>query len=1108
MKKIILIAIAMAFYSIALAQTQKVIYTCPMHPEVQMSKPGNCPKCGMNLEKKTIKVAAPKKAAPKPATSKQTGNIKKPTTTSNANSSNNDVREMKDMMQELKTDVAEIKEILNEIKGTGTITAENATDEHNHEMNIPSHPAGENKVTDANQVAKLTYTCPMHPEVQSNKPGSCPKCGMKLVVDKTKSSTTQPAATTYTCPMHPEVQSNKPGSCSKCGMKLIIDKTKSSTTQPAATTYTCPMHPEVQSNKPGNCPKCGMKLVVDKTKSSTTQPAATTYTCPMHPEVQSDKPGNCPKCGMKLVKGKAVVTSNMDGMDMGSVNMTDNSDNMENIRVAKQNLGPIKTITSQMPPRTVVHHLYIRDTTVTFGKKPKRGIAVNGQIPMPTLTFTEGDTAEIWVHNELKEETSLHWHGLFLPNKMDGVPYLTQMPIKPGATYLYKFPIVQHGTHWYHSHSGLQEQLGMYGAFIMNKREEWDIPTIPVVLSEWLDMKPKEAHRSLHAATDWFAVQKGAEQTYSEAIKLGWFKTKVKNEWKRMNAMDLTDIYYDNFLMNGKNQSEQPQFKAGDKVRLRIANGGASDYFWLSYSGGKITVVATDGNDVEPVEVDRLIIAVSETYDVVVTIPENKSYEFLASPEDRTKFTSMWLGSGEKVPAVRWKRPKYFAGMQMMNDMMDMNGNLVNVGGMEMKNQIIDMNTVMYPEVAGEELRTKKKVQSMEKRGAGRKQTTPTTEKPGAEVTPAMDHSGHNMAGMPARPSGGDMVPLSSESAGGDPSEIVSLNYEMLRAPEKTTLPKGPWREIKFDLTGNMNRYVWSIDNKVVSESDKILIRKGENIRIILYNNSMMRHPMHLHGHDFRLLNGQGENAILKNIIDIMPMEKDTLEFNANERGGDWFFHCHILYHMMSGMGKVFAYNNPLTDKTDITDPKKAKRGLNSEDRKLHPMGSIGLESNGSDGEFMLGGTRYRLSTEWRLGLKAMHGTESETNFGRFMGRNQWLFPFIGFDYHYNSMRDESEKNMFGQLSNQTNRKAFVAGVQYTLPMLFIAEARVDSKGKYRFQLSREDIPVAPRLRLNLSGNSDKEYMAGLRYILTKYFNLSTHYDSDMGFGAGITITY
>ncbi|MCD0488081.1 multicopper oxidase domain-containing protein [Pedobacter sp. MC2016-14] len=694
-------------------------------------------------------------------------------------------------------------------------------------------------------------------------------------------------------------------------------------------------------------------------------------------------------------------------------------------------------------PRTVRYDLYISDTTVTYGKKPKHAIAVNGQIPMPTLTFTEGDTAEIHVYNRMNTGTSLHWHGLFLPNKMDGVPFLTQLPIKPHSSYIYKFPIVQHGTHWYHSHSGLQEQIGMYGAFIINKREEMKIPTLPIVISEWTNMKPEEVHRSLHNATDWFAIQKGATQSYLEAIKTRHFKTKVANEWKRMNAMDVSDVYYDTFLINGKNQNQQPQFKAGDQVRLRIANAGASDYFWLKYAGGKITVVATDGNDVEPVEVDRLIIAVSETYDVIVTIPKNKSYEFLVTPEDRTKSASLWLGDGEKVAAGPMPKLEYFAGMKMMNDMMDMQGNMVDMPGMKMQNQIMDMNTVMYPEVK----------QSSE---------------------------------QPA---------------------IRTLNYNMLRSPQKSRLAKGPWKELKFDLTGNMNRYVWTLDNKTVSESDKILIKKGENVRVVLYNNSMMRHPMHLHGHDFRVLNGQGAYAPMKNVLDIMPMERDTIEFAATEPGGDWFFHCHILYHMMSGMGRVFSYEHSAPN-PEIPDPSYAQRKLFAEDRSFHPMATIGLESNGSDGEFMLANTRYRFSTEWRLGLKSHHGNESETYFGRYLGKMQWLYAFVGFDYHYNRMDNEVESNLFGQLSNQKNRKAGVIGVQYILPMLVTAEARLDTKGKLRFQLMREDVPLTSRLRLNLMGNTDREYMAGLRYILTKYFSLSTHYDSDMGYGAGITVTY
>lgn len=872
------------------------------------------------------------------------------------------------------------------------------------------------------------------------------------------------------------------------------------------TIYTCPMHPEIKSDKPGNCPKCGMTLVPQKPKVSkpaTSKPvtkSSTTTPVKQNPPAKAHDMDDMKMPARKVADPKTALpvkdpsdAHNNEKMKMPVNDSHENMDHMAGMNQAKKNLGPIKTIINTSPPRTVRYDLYIADTMVNFTGKSKRAIAVNGQIPMPTLTFTQGDTAEIYVHNNLKEETSLHWHGLFLPNKMDGVPFLTQMPIKPGATYLYKFPIVQHGTHWYHSHSGLQEQIGMYGSFIMNKRKEWDIPTVPVVLSEWTDMKPEEVHRSLKSATDWFAIQKGTTQSYAEAIRSGHFKTKVTNEWKRMNAMDVSDVYYDKFLINGKNQNEQPQFKAGDKVRLRIANGGASDYFWLTYSGGKITVVATDGNDVEPVEVDRLIIAVSETYDVVVTIPENKRYEFLVTPEDRTKSASLWLGKGEKVPATKLPKLKYFAGMKMMNEMMDMKGNMIEMEGMKMQNQIMDMNTVMYPEITGEE--------------NPKPASSPSTETMSKPDT----LKGHDMNTM-QRPNNNSMPDMNMEA---ETSDIVTLNYNMLRDPKKTTLPKGPWKELKFDLTGNMNRYVWTLDNKTVSESDKILIKKGENVRIIMFNNSMMRHPMHLHGHDFRVLNEQGENAPMKNVIDIMPMERDTIEFAATEPGGDWFFHCHILYHMMSGMGRVFSYQDTLVDKTDITDPKVAKRGLNSDDRQFHPMARIGLESNGSDGELMFASTRWQVNSIWHLGTSAKMGYESETMIGRYIGRNQWLFPYVGFDYHFKKLNPneknifgDDSRNMFGQISNKEKRKTLVLGFAYTLPMLVIADMRIDGNGKLRFQLGREDIPVSKRVRANFMFNTDKEYAAGLRYILGKYLSLSSHYDSDMGLGGGLTITY
>ena len=776
-----------------------------------------------------------------------------------------------------------------------------------------------------------------------------------------------------------------------------------------------------------------------------------------------------------------------NAQDMHADKTEDNSMNMEgmdmNISADPSYIHFNKTfIQNDTPPRTVRYDLYITDTVVTFGNKSKRAIAVNGQIPMPTLTFTEGDTAEIYVHNNLDEETALHWHGVFLPNQYDGVPYLTQMPIEPHSIYVYRFPIIQSGTHFYHSHSKFQEQIGMYGMFIMHKRKEWDIPTIPVVLSEWADMKPEEINRSLHNASDWFSIKKGATQSYVEAIQMGQFNTKIINEWKRMHAMDVSDVYYDNFLINGKNQNEQPQFKAGDKVRLRIANGGASDYYWLTYAGGKITVIASDGNDVEPVEVDRLIIAVSETYDVVVTIPENKSYEFLVTPEDRTKSASLWLGSGEKVSAAPLPKLKYFEGMKMMNMMMDMQGNMIEIKGMKMQNQEMDMNTVMYPEISGEE-KSKKEMKN----------------------DSMSMHDMHNME-MPSDSS------MHSMNMGAEKNDIVTLNYTMLKATDKTTLPAGPIKELKFELTGNMDRYVWTLDNKTISESDRILIKKGETVRIIMFNNSMMRHPMHLHGHDFRILNGQGEYAPLKNVIDIMPMERDTIEFAANA-SGDWFFHCHILYHMMSGMGRIFRYENSPPN-PEIPNPNLAYRKLKSEDRMFHFMANVGIQTNGSDGEAMFSNTRWKAVTLWHLGYKEMHGYESETMLGRYLGRMQWWYPYIGYDYHYRSVSDsenmveDEEKNMFGQVSNKNNRSTIMAGVAYTLPMLIIADFRVDGDGKFRFQLSREDIPITNRLRMNFMVNTDKEYMFGLGYIVTKYISVGTHYDSDMGLGAGLIFTY
>lgn len=723
---------------------------------------------------------------------------------------------------------------------------------------------------------------------------------------------------------------------------------------------------------------------------------------------------------------------------------------------------------SVIAQKRVEYDLYVHDTIVNYSGKERKAIAVNGQIPMPTLEFTECDTAVIRVHNQLKEDTSLHWHGLWLPNKEDGVPMLTQDGIKPGETFTYSFPIIQNGTHWYHSHSGYQEQIGMYGSMVLKKRANDptfrkgidDLPVVNVMLSEWTDLNPRNIQRMLHNANDWAGIKKGSTQSYAEAIREGHFGTKIINEWKRMLAMDVSDVFYDKFLINGANESQLKQFKAGDKVRLRISNGGASSYFWLRYAGGKITVVANDGNDVEPLDVDRLIIGVSETYDVVVTIPEEGiSYEFQATSEDRTGSASLFLGDGKKQLIEPLPKLKYFEGMKMMNDMMNMDGSM-NDMGMKMSLQQMDMNTVMYPEITGE---SNKKTRKKNKES---------------------DHSAH----------------------GNSSSNIVTLNYGMLKATENTELPKdAPVKEMRFELTGNMNRYVWSMDNKVLSEVDKIPVKKGEILRITLYNNSMMRHPMHLHGFDFRVINKNGAYSPLKNVLDIMPMETNVIEFQANTEG-DWFFHCHILYHMMAGMNRVFEvgdYQNPY-----IHDQAKMYKMLQMDSNMKHFMAENDFATNGLDGSFMVQDARWALTSEWGIGYKPEHGYEVETHLGRYFGKNQFLQAFIGFDWNqHRTKRHKVEKNIFGQKTAR-NKGLFSAGFVYKLPMLIDFQTEIYHTGKVRLQLMRKDIPISKRVRAGFMWNTDKEYMGELSYILNKNMHIRTHYDSDMKFGVGLKLVY
>lgn len=735
---------------------------------------------------------------------------------------------------------------------------------------------------------------------------------------------------------------------------------------------------------------------------------------------------------------------------------------------------------------SVTYDLTIDQRQVSFTGKSVQSMTINGGIPGPTLQFKEGDLARIHVHNNMNVSTSIHWHGVLVPPGMDGVPYLSFPPIEPGTTFTYEFPLRQSGTYWYHSHTGMQQQSGIYGAIVIEPLRNGPKPDhdYVVVLSDWTDENPHEVSRTLKRGSEWYALKKGSAQSIFGAASIGMLGSYFARELQRMPAMDISDVAYDRFLANGRPEmilSAEPD----ETVRLRIVDGSSTTYFHLEFAGGPMTIIAADGQDVEPIKETRFLVGAAETYDVLVQIPSAGMYEFRATAHDGSGYASVWIGSGERNPAPDLPKPNLYhtMGHHGLKQILS----LTPAGTMGMPDGDVEAGKFDQPGMMS--------MNGMEGMHNG-------TDHAKMEMG-GMDHSTHSMP-VPTH------VPLTDKEHGAcfsflkedvcasknlavdgvDPSRPWPP-YARLRSISPTAFSKGkPIREIRLTLDGDMERYVWFLNNKPLSESDSIRIREGEVVRFIMINRTMMHHPMHLHGHFFRVINDQRDHAPLKHTVDVAPMSTTVIEFDANEFG-DWFFHCHLLYHMEAGMASVVHYEGfTLTPHLAAIRP-QLYRDL------WYFWGQADVLSNMTEGFMTLSDTRNILSAEWEVGWHNVDDTRAEILFTWDRYINRFLSVFAGADVL-------TERNEAGITRG-------ILGLRYLLPLNLESRAWVDTDGGARFNLGRT-FQLTPRLGLfgevEYDTHDDWKGVAGLSYTINKILSLVGQWHSDYGFGGGLQIRF
>ena len=751
--------------------------------------------------------------------------------------------------------------------------------------------------------------------------------------------------------------------------------------------------------------------------------------------------------------------------------------------------------------REVVYDLTIAHQQVNITGKPVAAMTVNGGIPGPTLRFTEGDAAVIRVTNTMHMPTSVHWHGILLPNNMDGVPFVTYPPIAAGATFTYRFPIRQSGTYWYHSHTMMQEQSGVYGSIVIlpaSGGRGADRDHV-VMLSDWTDKDPMEILHQLRSGSDYFAIEKGSAQSVLGAAKTGKLGAFFAREAMRMPPMDTADVSYDAFLINGKPQ-ETLHAKAGQIVRLRVIDGSSTTFFHLTYAGGPMTIVAADGQNVRPLKMTSpLLMAVAETYDILVKVPQNGAFEFRATAHDGSGHTSLWIGSGERHPAANLPMPFVYDTMMGFNARNAIA--LTPASSMGMPDREVDAGKFDRPGMHMVEMDHGKPMKMAMKGMPGMDHSTMDHSKmkmPGMEIK-GMDHSmGMGMKHNP--PVWYDFL-LREDAAhasllatdGMMSKERPFAPYPQLRSVKKTAYPaNAPRREFRLTLDEDMKRYVWMINNKPIQPGDEIRIREGEVVRFIMINRTMMHHPMHLHGHFFRVINGQGDHSPLKHTVDVEPMSTTVIEFMANEPG-DWFFHCHLLYHMMSGMARIVEYEGFTPDPAT----QAVRNEIYDEASPVFFYGHADLLSNMAQGGLTVSSLLNVFSLEWEAGWNGVEGSdwEGELTYGRYF--NRFTTVFAGGYAAGNDFTAEDER--------------LIAGIRYLLPGRFLSSAWIDSDGEARVKVTRE-LMLTPRIgifgHVEYDTREQWSYQAGLRYTLTQSLSASTLWDSDYGVGAGFSIRF